>query len=59
MKTPCKECPWVVKNKHNDVIINFSIRSGRSHNCHMTKGVKNLWDVKEKYKCVGKKITIK
>ena len=56
MKKPCKECPWVVRNKHNDVIVGFSKRTGKSHNCHMTEGVKNLWNIEnKKFECYGKK----
>ena len=42
----CKECPWVVRNKNNDTIINHSKKWGKKHNCHMKiKGTnKNLWD---------------
>ena len=57
MKKPCEECPWVVRNKHNDTIINFSKRTGKSHNCHMTEsGKKNLWGVENKHKCRGRKL---
>lgn len=52
----CKECPWGVKNNHNDMIVGFSKRTDKPHNCHMTDaGKKNLWDVKESTKCVGRK----
>jgi hypothetical protein len=47
----CKECPWKVKNKHNSTIVAFSERTGRAHNCHMTEGVKNLWEPEEKHLC--------
>lgn len=57
MKKPCKECPWIVRNRHNDTIIEFSNRMEKSHNCHMTEtGKKNLWNVENKYKCRGRKI---
>lgn len=52
----CKECPWRVKNKHNDMIVGFSKRMNKSHNCHMTEnGKKDLWNVNEKTKCGGRK----
>jgi hypothetical protein len=52
----CKECPWRVKNKHNDMIVGFSKRMNKSHNCHMTEnGKKDLWNVNEKTKCNGRK----
>lgn len=56
MKKPCKECPWVVRNRHNDTIVEFSSRMNKPHNCHMTKvGKENLWEVKEDNKCLGRK----
>jgi hypothetical protein len=56
MKKPCKECPWVVRNKHNDTIVGFSTKTGSPHNCHMTEGVKNLWKVIDnKMECYGSK----
>ena len=56
MKTPCKECPHVIKNRHNDMIVEFGKRTGKKHNCHMTEGVKDLWNVKnEKLECYGSK----
>lgn len=51
----CKECPWVIKNNHNKTITEFSKKSGKSHNCHMKNGGKNLWSVNEKTKCDGRK----
>jgi hypothetical protein len=52
----CKECPWKVKNSHNDMIVGFSIKTDKPHNCHMTdNGRKNLWNVEEKTKCNGRK----
>ena len=52
----CKECPWKVKNKHNDIIVEFSKRMDKPHNCHMNKnGGKNLWNIEEKTKCNGRK----
>jgi hypothetical protein len=58
-KKPCKECPWVVRNKHNDTIIEFSKRMGMSHNCHMTKvGKENLWKIQKGYQCLGHEIFI-
>lgn len=59
MNKPCKECPWVVKNKHNTMIVEFSERTGKEHNCHMTEsGKKNLWKIDEKCQCVGRKLFI-
>ena len=56
MMNHCKECPWRVKNSHNDMIVGFSIKKNKPHNCHMTEnGKKNLWNVKEKTKCNGRK----
>lgn len=58
MNKPCKECPWVVRNKNNDNIVEFSKRVGVNHNCHMTKaGKNNLWKVEEGCQCVGRKIS--
>jgi hypothetical protein len=58
MNKPCNECPHFVKNKHNDMIIDFAKRTKKSHNCHMTvEGKKNLWDVKNNNtECYGAKI---
>lgn len=53
MSKPCKECPWVVKNKHNNMIVDFSKRMDKNHNCHMVN--KNIWDVKDKEICKGRK----
>lgn len=54
MKSTCKECPWVLRNKHNDTIVNFSIKTGKKHNCHMTKEGKNdLWTLKSGSECIG------
>jgi hypothetical protein len=59
VKKPCKECPWVVKNKHNNTITEFSERTNKKHNCHMTNaGKKNLWEVEEKCQCAGRKMFI-
>lgn len=58
MKKPCKECPHFIRNRHNDTIVGFSKKFGKSHNCHMTEGVKDLWNVKdEKLECYGQKIS--
>ena len=51
----CKECPWVVRNKHNDMIVGFSKRMDKPHNCHMKNGGKELWNITEKTKCDGRK----
>ena len=56
-KTPCKECPWIIRNKFNDMIIEHSKKYDREHNCHMIPQEKrgSLWDVKEETKCAGRK----
>ena len=56
-KTSCKECPWVVRNKFNDMIIEHSKKYDKPHNCHMIPQDKRggLWDTKEKTKCAGRK----
>ena len=51
----CKECPRRVKNNHNDMIVGFSKRMNKPHNCHMINGGKELWNIKEKTKCNGRK----
>lgn len=58
MKKPCKECPWVVRNKNNNNIIKFSKKKSIGHNCHMTDGYKDLWSLKENFKCAGWSIFI-
>ena len=46
MKKSCKECPWVVKNSHNETIVSFSKKQNKPHNCHMSNnGGKKLWEV--------------
>ena len=36
------------------MIVDFAERMGKKHNCHMTKGVKDLWNVKDKkLECYG------
>ena len=56
MKSTCKECPWVIRNRHNDTIVNFSIKTGKNHNCHMSnEGKINLWLVKKNSECIGRK----
>lgn len=47
----CKECPWLIRNKHNDSITSFSERTGKAHNCHMTEGVKDFWNPSTKHVC--------
>jgi hypothetical protein len=56
MRKHCKECPHIIRNKHNDVIIGFANKHNISHNCHMTDGVKNLWKVNKKTECYGAKL---
>ena len=51
----CKECPWSVKNKHNDTIVEFSKKTDKPHNCHMVNGGKELWNTTEKTRCNGRK----
>jgi len=59
MKKPCKECPHIIRNKHNDMIVDFSNRTSKKHNCHMTEGKKDLWNVtNNKFECYGNKINI-
>ena len=54
MKKPCKECPHLIHNRHNNMIVAFSEKTGKKHNCHMTKGKKDLWNVKdENLQCYG------
>ena len=56
MKKPCKECPHFIRNRHNDTIVDFADRTGKKHNCHMTEGKKDLWNVKnKKLECYGSK----
>jgi hypothetical protein len=57
-KKPCKECPWVVRNNHNDSIINHSKRLSKKHNCHMISRDKSggLWNVKKECQCVGNRM---
>ena len=50
----CKECPWSVKNKHNNTIVDFSKKTDKPHNCHMVNGGKELWNINEKTKCNGR-----
>jgi hypothetical protein len=51
----CKECPWIIRNKHNDMIVEFSKKMDKPHNCHIKNGGKNLWSTTEKNKCDGRK----
>ena len=53
MKKHCKECPWIVRNNHNDTIINHSKKWNKTHNCHMINS--KLWDTNEKHQCEGNK----
>ena len=50
----CQECPWSVKNKHNNTIVDFSKKTDKPHNCHMVNGGKELWNINEKTKCNGR-----
>jgi hypothetical protein len=47
MKKPCKECPHLIHNRHNNMIVAFSEKTSKKHNCHMTEGKKDLWNVKD------------
>jgi len=39
------------------MIIQFSKKTGKRHNCHMTEGKNNLWNVTDKkIECYGSKI---
>jgi hypothetical protein len=56
MKNPCKECPHIIRNHHNDMIVDFGKRMNKKHNCHMTEGKKDLWNVTDKkLECYGSK----
>ena len=56
MKKPCKECPHLIRNRHNDMIVEFGKRTEKKHNCHMTEGKKDLWNVTDKkLECYGSK----
>ncbi len=56
MKSHCKECPYIIRNRNNDIIVEFSRRTKRLHNCHMTEGKKDLWKIKdETLVCYGSK----
>jgi hypothetical protein len=54
----CKECPYIIKNKHNekfsnyvDKMFNSGIIKSKKHNCHM-KG--NVWSKTSKDTiCIG------
>jgi hypothetical protein len=50
MKKPCKECPHFIRNRHNDMIVDFADRTGKKHNCHMTEEKKSIldWDLHQK-----------
>ena len=46
----------LIKNHHNDMIVSFAERTGKKHNCHMTEGKKDLWNVTDKkLECYGSK----
>lgn len=59
MKKNCKECPWKVKNNHNDNLIKTIIRwvkngsrKNTKHVCHMVNP--NIWgEVNDKNVCAG------
>jgi len=56
-KKSCKECPWIVRNRFNDMIIGHSMKHDKPHNCHMIPPEKRggLWETKEETKCIGRK----
>lgn len=58
MEKNCKECPHIVRNKHNDMIVSFAEKQNIRHNCHMVNGGKNLWKVDDKTECYGSKMKI-
>lgn len=47
----CKECPWKIRNNHNDSFINHSKKHNKSHNCHMRTS--DIWNVDPKLECKG------
>lgn len=58
-RIPCEECPWVIRNNHNDKMIknierfvtNGSLKT-KHHRCHMVNT--NIWGaVDEKNICIG------
>jgi|LakMenEpi03Aug12_release.lakeMendotaPanAssembly.Ray.scaffolds.fasta_scaffold3225084_1 hypothetical protein len=53
----CEECPWLIKNNNNAIIINHSKKWKRKHNCHMLirNKIEPLWDNFPKFQCVGNK----
>jgi hypothetical protein len=55
VKKNCKECPHIIRNRHNDMIVDFSKRMKKKHNCHMIReGSKNLWEVGDpSFECYG------
>jgi len=57
MEKNCKECPWVVRNKNNDTIVNHSKKWNKKHNCHMKikDTNKKLWDHFPEFQCRGDK----
>jgi hypothetical protein len=55
MKRHCKECPHIIRNQHNDMIVSFVERTGKKHKCHMIIKGKNkkLWTVDPEFECCG------
>jgi|1_EtaG_2_1085319.scaffolds.fasta_scaffold260129_2 hypothetical protein len=47
----CKECPWIVDNKNNNIIRDHSIRYKKKHNCHLLKS--DIWDIEDNKVCKG------
>jgi hypothetical protein len=60
MKKCCKECPWVIRNRNNDSIVNHSKKWDKKHNCHMliNDTNKKLWTDNPEFQCVGNKKNI-
>ena len=66
-RKPCKECPWIVKNKHNDSwpkyveqMENIGKIKNKKHACHMITS--DTWGyekpIDESNICAGSLLTI-
>lgn len=56
MRKNCQECPYIIRNRHNDKFVEFVNKFGLKHNCHMTPGVKDFWNINnKKWECYGRK----
>lgn len=40
------------------MIVNFSAKHNKKHNCHMINGGENLWKVNKKTECHGSKLLL-